>query len=62
MEYTQDEILNALRVIKETCEEAGECENCPLRNKEYNDKCYLMETAPLDWKIRANSGTWRAFG
>lgn len=30
MKYSESEIINALKVIKETCEESENCADCPL--------------------------------
>ena len=71
MKHTQDEIISALTVIKETCAEFGKapaglftdsaCLNCPLY---VGDECRIVEgeCAPRYWQL--NDGTctvWRAF-
>ena len=40
-------LVEALKVIKETCQAAGECERCPLRDN-YNESCQLI-IEPRNW-------------
>lgn len=47
MKRTKEEILNALHIIKETCEECVDCDICPF---EKNKDC-LIEIPPYNWKI-----------
>ncbi len=57
-----DQILNALRVIKETCANYDECYKCPLADGNYN--CMVSyRTTPERWKIKidAPEDIWRAF-
>ena len=64
MERTQNEIINALEVIKDTCDiyyKSGlyeTCEKCPLRNA-WGD-CGVIEDAPKTWNIN-KPNEWRAF-
>lgn len=58
MKHTKEEILNALHVIKETCEEYDDCEDgCPF---ERNEDCLIQFSYPGAWKINDGSPeTWR---
>ena len=61
MKHTQEEIVNALQVIKDTCKERYEgnpCGNCPLSK---NGDCVLQNQPPEDWKIKPSAPIWRAF-
>ena len=61
MKHTQEEIINALKVIKDTCEEQQEfdpCKRCPLSK---NGACILQEQPPQEWKIRTSPPEWKAF-
>lgn len=61
MKHSQEEIINALKVIKDTCEEMPElypCENCPLSK---NGDCILQNQPPQDWKIKPSTPVWKAF-
>lgn len=56
MKYSESEIINALKVIKETCEESEMCKDCPLSIGELN-KCGIRYNkrefgiTPNQWKI-----------
>lgn len=61
MEHSKEEIINALKVLQDTCKERqglSPCENCPLSK---NGECVLQERAPDDWKIKASAPVWKAF-
>ena len=62
MKHTQEEIINALQVIKDTCNEVGEykngCYKCPFAE---NGLCKLIEKEPYAWKIISGVSIWRAF-
>ena len=61
MKHTKEEILNALRVIKETCEEyEGEFEDyCPLYSG-HDLGCLVTHDLPYGWKINDESlGPWK---
>lgn len=61
MERTQNEIINALEVIKDTCNthyNNGLCRTCPLRNA--FDDCGVVDDAPKTWNIN-KPDKWRAF-
>ena len=59
---TKEEILNALTIIKQVCDNADECINCPLRENRNGDACYVKSSLPQDWKIgEEQPPMWRAF-
>lgn len=61
MEHSQEEIIRALGIIKDTCKEQTErnpCENCPLSK---NSRCILQEQTPEEWKIKKSPQVWKAF-
>ena len=58
MKHTREEILNALHIIKDTCQESTDCLLCPF-NDGY-DHCIVNEQAPSAWDIK-DEEPWRAF-
>jgi hypothetical protein len=60
MKYTKNEILKALTIIKEVCEEVEDCINCP-----YGDcmgVCQILQNdTPNSWAIKEAEEVWRAF-
>ena len=59
-----NEVLKALRIIKETCAMYDECYKCPLADGKYN--CMVSDPDRMDpekWKIKidAPENIWRAF-
>ena len=57
MKYSQEEILKALHVIKETCEE-NECgDRCPFNG--VNVGCLISDDAPIHWKINDPPVRWK---
>ena len=60
MAHTQEEIINALKVIQDTCkaQTTHPCRSCPLSK---NGDCILQEQAPEDWKINPSPPVWKAF-
>ena len=62
MKHTKEEILNALQIIKETCQEStdtyGDCLLCPFNDGDGH--CIVNEQAPSAWDI-IEKETWRAF-
>jgi hypothetical protein len=60
MKHTKEEIINALKVIKDECKEAESCLNCPFGNLER--ECLVQEGhVPEDWEINEEPPeTWRA--
>lgn len=58
MKHTKEEIINALKVIKEECT-GTQCRNCPFG--EINGVCRLEERTPALWDITDEPPkTWRA--
>ena len=58
MKHTKEEILNALHVIKDECEENDDCsDGCPF---EKNGGCVIQDNYPVVWKINDGSPeTWK---
>lgn len=56
MKYSESEIINALKVIKETCKEVAHCNDCLLSVGKYN-LCGIRydnkseSIIPGEWKI-----------
>lgn len=59
MKHSKEEIIKALNVIKETCEEQYlDCEQCPF--SDWNTDCVFTDgDAPTAWVIN-NSYSWKA--
>lgn len=47
--YTTDEMINAVTVIKEVCEQ-HDCPDCPFHK--YDDDCVIQGILPTDWEIK----------
>ena len=60
MKHSQEEIVNALKVIKETCEDAKECADFPIYREDLG-YCNFKYNDPQDWKINFPYKVWRAF-
>lgn len=61
MNHTQEEILNALNVIKDTCSNISNIQNCwlcPFSDRDGH--CIVTEKAPCVWNIKSDE-PWRAF-
>ena len=61
MKHTQEEIINALNVIKDTCSNVSniqDCWLCPLSDRDGH--CIVTEKAPCVWNI-VEKEPWRAF-
>ena len=58
MKYSQEEILKALHVIKETCDDHPDfCGPCPFCR---DDECVINADIPSEWKINDDSITvWK---
>lgn len=58
MKYSKDEILNAIKIIRETCESEKEgCSNCPFGTG-FGD-CVLCKKIPKQWRSQEER-VWRA--
>lgn len=57
----KEEILKALKVIKNVCsEKKSDCEHCPFYLS--NNGCQIMNKYPTFWKIQEDEDEkWRAF-
>lgn len=49
MKHTKEEIINALKVIKDECNQTSECDDCPFADK--NNNCAFSTEVPPDWEI-----------
>ena len=56
--YTESEILEALNMIKDICDEQEDCETCPFADRV--EVCHIQTKAPQDWDLRKER-VWRAF-
>lgn len=59
----QKTIIEALKIIINTCNDAKDCGSCPFRASELNStySCYFEENpTPFDWEIN-ESISWKAF-
>lgn len=61
MKHTQEEIINALKVIKDECGQYEiTCENCPFYNGKKHCAIRYQDEDPCDWKIAKETEVWRA--
>lgn len=64
MKHTKEEIIGALKIIKEECNEVL-CQQCPLGGNEMinGSFCRLKSSNPGDWQIKEElpKEVWRAF-
>lgn len=63
MKHTKEEILNALQIIKDECEDT-DCCDCPFGFKDgIPYRCMLKTDAiPEEWRIKnEKDSVWRAF-
>ena len=61
MGHTKEEIINALKVIQNTCklmQGSNSCERCPLSKE---GTCIIMRQVPEKWQIKSNTPVWKAF-
>lgn len=60
MKHTQEEIINALKVIKDECDarDDGYCMKCPFFK--VNRGCLINKIYPKDWNIVTEEEVWRA--
>ena len=50
MKHTKEEIINALKVIKDECAEFDDdCQACPFYS--YEDGCKIANIEPWKWKL-----------
>lgn len=58
MRHSEEEIINALAIIQDTCEE-HECSKCPFGTND--GKCLIHDHCPAEWHFNApRKETWRA--
>lgn len=58
MAYTREQIIQAVTVIRDTCEEHDDCSECPFSN---GGDCLVSsaETSPEEWAINGLK-SWKA--
>lgn len=65
MKHTKEEILNALKIIKEECGSSKECIKCAFYDENQNSQIVCMfdrPVAPACWNLNnPEPETWRAF-
>ena len=59
MKHIPEDIIEALYIIKETCMEQENCEECPFSVKG-TDSCIINTEAPGSWKIGELPSPWKA--
>lgn len=58
--HTREEILDALCVIADVCEEMKtECKTCPFGSS--GGRCIVVDNIPRAWSIGEKEEVWRAF-
>ena len=60
MKYSEEQILDALKIIKNICIDMGDhdCNICPLGT--YDGECCVKNTLPENWNIKIKQG-FKAF-
>ena len=58
--HTAEEIADALKIIKETCQSADNCVTCPLYADNEEGCGIYNDGRPADWVINP-PGKWKAF-
>ena len=57
--YDRNELLKALKVIRDTCNDS-DCKTCPLANG--SEACLVQTETPALWNIKGDEEVvWRAF-
>lgn len=59
MKHLPEDIIEALYIIKETCIESANCDECPFSAKG-TEKCVINEEEPGDWRIGELPSPWKA--
>lgn len=57
MAYTREQIIQALTVIRDTCEEHDDCCECPFSNG--GDCLIRSDESPEEWHLN-DSKSWKA--
>ena len=58
MKHTKEEIVAALKVIRDECRNSEDCTLCPFGNACYH--CVLQDGMPMYWDLEPEK-PWRAF-
>lgn len=59
MKHTREEIIQALTVIKDECNEAKNCCYCPFGRE--CGMCNIRNDSPYEWKFNEEEPVYRAF-
>ena len=60
MRYSENEIIKALTIIKNICEDYAGCTGCPFETP--IGDCQINVDSPEDWNIiNSDNAVWRAF-
>ena len=55
-----DDLVNAIKIIRTTCKKHDRCSKCPLRSYN-NDGCRLQMGQPANWKLKEEDESNRIF-
>lgn len=58
-DYSHDEIINALKTVRNVCKQFDNCNQCPLYNMA-ETTCVVQSKPPCDWIFIEESTVWRA--
>lgn len=60
-EKKKEEILNALKVIRDICNSHKECATCPFyKTENRRNVCSIRDETPNNWRISGTNERWRA--
>lgn len=61
MKHTKEEIINALKVIKDECRDNPTCSTCPFWIPDSDKGCKILDDVET-WELNVpDTGVWRAF-
>jgi len=60
MKHIPEDIVEALRIIQETCEESDTCSECPLSTRDKDTECLIRRLEPNEWIICEPPSVWKA--
>ena len=47
-------LIEALKIIRDECNNHPTCYTCPMRNNKYgDDKCYITTNNPAEWEFKS---------
>lgn len=56
-----EEIINALKIIKNECNSNTRCQTCPFSDNNQINNCKIIMDLPYNWNINEKIDVWRAF-